>query len=123
MRSNLPQLPNTMVMVMNCWMSNGNDIVLSLNQLQAAYTEVRHWEELIDFINTKGHPKEPYIPTSRFQCTLEKDELGEEFMGLHTIGQMIMGSIFGQISYNCFFSNAFKLKLRHDLKIFVVEMK
>jgi hypothetical protein len=122
-RSNLPELPNTTFMVVICRVSNGKDIVLSPNQLQAAYTDVRHWEELIDFINKNGRPKEPYTLTSRFKCTLEKDELDEEYMGLYTNGQMITDPIYGQISYNCCLSNAFKLKLGHDPKIFLVEMK
>jgi len=36
---------------------------------------------------------------------------------------MIMDPIYGQISYNCCLSNAFKLKIGHYLKIFLVEMK
>jgi len=56
-------------MVVICRVSNVKDIVLSPNQLQAAYTDVRHWEELIDFINKNGRPKEPYTLTSRFKCT------------------------------------------------------
>jgi hypothetical protein len=83
---------------------------------------VRHWEELIDFINKNGRLKEPYTQTSRFKCTLEKDELDEEYMGLYTNGHMIMDPIYRQIWYNCCVSNAFKLKLGHDPKIFLVEM-
>ena len=56
-------------MVVICRVSNVKDIVLSPNQLQAAYTDVRHWEELIDFINKNGCPKEPYTLTSTFKCT------------------------------------------------------
>ena len=36
---------------------------------------------------------------------------------------MINDPIYGQISYNCCLSNAFKLKLGHNVKIFVLEMK
>jgi hypothetical protein len=36
---------------------------------------------------------------------------------------MIMDPIYGQISYNCCLSNAFKLKLGYNLKIFLVEIK
>jgi len=41
-RTNLQDLSNTMFMVVICWMCNGNDMVLSPNQLQASYTNVRH---------------------------------------------------------------------------------
>jgi len=122
-RSKLPELANTTFMFVICRVSNGKDIVLSPNQLQATYTDVRHWEELIDFINKNGRLKEPYTLTSRLKCTLEKDELDEEYMGLYTNGQMIPDAIYGQISYNCCLSNAFKLKLGLDRKIFLVERK
>jgi len=110
-------------MVVICRVSNGNYIVLSPNQLQASYTDVRHWDELIDFINKYGRPTVPYILRSKFKCTLEQAELDEEYMGSYTNEQMITDPIYGQISYNCWLSNAFKLKLGHDLKIFLVEMK
>jgi hypothetical protein len=61
---------------------------------------VRHREELIDIINTHGGPKEPYIMTLIFRCTLKQEEWEEEYMGLYTNGQMIMVPIYGQISYN-----------------------
>jgi hypothetical protein len=48
--------------------------------------------------------------------------LDEEYMGLYTNGQMITDPIYGQISYNFCLSNAFKLKLGQDPKIFLVEM-
>jgi len=121
-RSTLPELSNTTFMVVICCMSNGNDIVLSPNQLRAVYTDVRHWDELIDFINRNGRPTDPYILTSKFKCTLEHAELDEEYMGLYPNEQMITDPIYGQISYHCCLSNAFKLKLGHDPKIFLVEM-
>jgi len=88
-KSNLPEMRNTTFMVVICWVSNGNDIVLSPNQLQAAYTNVRHWEELIDLINNTGCPTEPYIPISKFKCTLEQAEFDEEYMELYTNEQMM----------------------------------
>jgi len=97
-RSNLPELPNTTFMVVICRVSNGNDIVLSPNQLQATYTDAMHWHELIDFINKNGRPTEPYILTSNFKCTLEQAEFDEEYMGLYTNEQMIPDPIYGQIS-------------------------
>jgi len=57
-----------------------------------------------------------------FKHTLEQDELEQEYMGIYKHGQMINDTIYGQISYNCCLSNAFKLKLGQNVKIFVVEM-
>jgi hypothetical protein len=62
------------------------------------YADVRHGEELIVIINNNGHLQEPYILTSRFQHTLEKDELDVENMGIYTIRQMSTDPINGQIS-------------------------
>jgi len=121
-RSNLPELPNTTFTVMIHWVLNGNDMVLAPKQLQASYTDVRHWEELVYFIDRNGSLKEPYIFISMFKCILEQDELEEEYMGIYKQGQMINDPIYGQISYNCCLSNAFKLKLGHNVKIFVIEM-
>jgi hypothetical protein len=98
-------------------------LTLSPNLLQAAYTDVRNWEELIDFINKHGCPKEPYTLTFRFKCTLENDELEEEFVGLYTNGQMVTDPIYGQISYNCCILNSFKLQLGHDSKTFLPEIQ
>jgi hypothetical protein len=117
-RSILPALPNTMFIVVICQVSNGKDVVLSPNQLKPVYTNVRHWEELIDFLDKNGRPEEPYTLTSRFKCTLEKYKLDQEYMGLYTNGQMKTVPIYGQIFYNCCHPNAFKLKLGQDLKIF-----
>jgi len=44
-------------------------------------------------------------------------------MGLYTPGQTMNDRLSGQISYNSSLSNAFKLKLGHDVKLFLVEMK
>ena len=57
-----------------------------------------HWEESVDFIDKNGGPKEPYILTSLFQCTLQQDKLEEEYMGIYKHGQMINDPIYGQIS-------------------------
>jgi len=81
-----------------------------------------HWEELVDFIDKNSGPKEPYILRSKFKCTLEQDELEEKYMRIYKHGQIISDSIYGLISYNSCLSNAFKLKLGHNEKIFVVEM-
>jgi len=97
-------------------------MVLSPKQLQASYTDVRHWDVLVDFIDKNGGPKEPYIPRSMFKCTVEQDELEEEYIGIYKHGQIINDPIDGQISYNGCLSIAFKLKLGYNVKIFVVEM-
>jgi len=122
-RGNLPEFPNTTFMVVIHWVLNGNNIVLSPNKLQASYTDVTHWEELIDSIKKNGGPKEPYVSTSRFKCTVEQNKLDKEFMGLYTNERMIMDPIHGQISYNCCLSNNFKLKHEYNLKRFVIEKK
>jgi len=62
------------------------DFVLASNELQVSYTDVRPWEELLDFIDKNDGLKEPYILTSMFKCTLEQDELEEEDMGLYKHG-------------------------------------
>jgi len=59
---------------------------------------VRYWEELVDFIGKNGGLKDPYILKSMFKCTLEQDELEEEYMGIYTHRQMINDPIYGQIS-------------------------
>jgi len=112
-----------MFMVVIRWVSKGNNIIVSRNQLQALYTDIRHWEELIDFIDRNEGLKQLSILTSMFKCTLEQDELEEEFMGFCTNGQIVMDHIYGQISYNCCLSNAFVLKDGHNPKISLVEMK
>jgi len=104
------------------WVSNGKNIVPAPRQLQASYTDVRHWEELVNFMDKNGGPKELYILRSMFKCTLEHDQLEEEYMGIYKQRQMINNLIYGQISYNCCLSNAFKLKLEYNVKIFVAEM-
>jgi NADPH-dependent 7-cyano-7-deazaguanine reductase QueF-like protein len=120
-KSNLLELQNATLMVVICRVSNSNDIVLSPNQFQVADTDVSHWEELTHCINQNGSPQEPYTLTSKFKCTLEKNELDGENMGLYTNRQMITDPMYGQNLYNCCLSNGFNLKLGHNLKIFFVE--
>jgi len=45
----LPELPNAMFINVIYWVLNGNNIVLSPKYLQALYTDLRYWEELIEF--------------------------------------------------------------------------
>jgi len=121
--STLPELPNSAFMDAFGSVSNRKDMVLTPKWLQASYTDLRHWEELIDFIDENRGPKEPYIMTSMLKCTSEQAEWYKEFMESYTNGQMRMDPICGQISYNCGLSNAFKLKPGHNPKIFLVESK
>jgi len=67
---NLPELPNSNFMVVIHWVPNGNNDQTSSNQLQASYSDVRHWEELIDFIKKNCYPKEPYCLTAIYKCNL-----------------------------------------------------
>jgi len=84
---------------------------------------VRHREELFDIMHNNGGQKEPYILTSMVKCTLELDELDDEYMGFCTHRRMIHDPMFGQISNHCCLSNAFKLELEYNSKIVLVEMK
>ena len=83
---------------------------------------MRHWEELIDFIETKCSPKEPYCLTAIYKCNLTQEELDEEYMGLYAPGQIMNDPLYSPISYNSSLSNAFKLKLEYDVKLFFVDM-
>ena len=84
---------------------------------------MRHWEELIDFINKNGGPKEPYSLTLMFKWNLEQNAFDPEKMGLYKSQQMMIDCLYCQVSYNCRLSNAFKLQLGHNVKQFWVEMK
>jgi hypothetical protein len=84
---------------------------------------VRHWEALIDFIKIICGLNEPYSLTAIEKCNLTQKELVEEWMGLYAMGQMMNDPPYDQISYNSSLSNALKLKLEHNVKLFLVEMK
>jgi len=81
-RRNVPKLPNTTFKIVICWVLNGDNDPTSSMQFQASYTDVRHWEELIDFIEKNGGPKEPYCLTVLYKCNLTQEELDEGYMGL-----------------------------------------
>ena len=78
---------------------------------------------MIDYIETNCGPKEPYCLTALYKCNWMQEELEEEYMGLYTPGQMMNVPLYGQISYNSSLSNAFKLKMGHDVQLFLIEMK
>jgi hypothetical protein len=92
-------------------------------QCQASYTDVSHWEELFDFYKKNFTPKKPNSLSLIYKCNLMQEELQEEYMGLYSPGRTMNDSLSGQISYNSSLSNAFKLKLGHDVKQFLVEMQ
>jgi len=122
-RGNVPELPNSTFMVVIRRVPNGNNDPTFSMQFHALYTDVRHWEELIDFIERNCGPKEPYCLTALYKCNLTQEELDEEYMGLYAPGQMMNDPLYGQMSYNSYLSNAFKLKLGHDVQLFLIEMK
>jgi len=122
-RGNVPLLRNTTFMVVIRGVPNGNNDPTSSMQLQASYTDVKHWEKLSDFIEKNCGSKEPYCLTALYKCNLTQEELDQEYMGLYVPGQMMNDPPYGQISYNSSLSNAFKLKLGHDVQLFLVEMK
>jgi len=122
-RGNLPEVPNSTFMVVSRRVPNGTNDQTSTNKLHASYTDVRHWKALIDFIKQNCFPKEPYCLTAIYKCNLTQEELDEEYMGLYALGQLMNDHLYRQNSYNSSLSNAFKLKLGHDLKLFLAEMK
>jgi hypothetical protein len=121
-RGNLPELPNITFMIVIRRVPNGDSDQTSSMQLQALYTDVRNWEELIDFIEQNCSSKDPYSLTAISKCNLMQEELDKEYMGLYAPGQTMNDRLSGQISYTSSISNAFKLKLGHDVKLFLVQM-
>lgn len=121
-RNYLPELPNTMFKVLICWVSNGNTFILSPKQFPASYIDLEHWEELVDFIEKNVGVKLPDILTLMIRCTLEQDELDKEYVGLYSHGEVMNNPIYGQTSYSCCRTNAFKLKLGHDVNKTLGEM-
>ena len=77
-RGNVRGLPNTTFMVEIRRVPNGNNDPTSSMQLPALYTDVKHWEELIDFIEKNCGPKEPYCLTALYLCNLTPEELDDE---------------------------------------------
>jgi hypothetical protein len=94
-RGYVPVLPNTTFMVVIRQVPNGNNDLTSSMQFQASYTSVTHWEELIDFIEKKFGPKEPYCLTAFFKCNLTQEELDKGYMRLYAQGQMINDPPYG----------------------------
>jgi hypothetical protein len=67
-------------------MPNGNNDQISSNQFQASFTDVSHWEELIDFIKKICSPKEPYCLMAIYKSNLTQEELDEKHLGLYAPG-------------------------------------
>jgi len=78
---------------------------------------------LIHFLKNNCGPKEPYCLTAIYNCTLQQKQVGEKYMGLYTPRQMMNDPVHGHISYNSSLSYPFKLKLVHNLKQSLVQMK
>jgi hypothetical protein len=51
-----------------------------------------------------------------------QEQLDKKYMGLYVPGQMMNDPLYGLISYNSSLSNPFKLKLGHDVQLFLVEI-
>jgi hypothetical protein len=122
-RGNVPELANTTFIVVIRQVPNNNNNPTSTLQFQPSYTDVRHWEKLIDFIDKNCSPTEPYCMTVLYKCNLTQEELDKEYMELYTLGQLMNDPLYDHISYNSSLSNAIKLKLRHNLNLFLAEMK
>jgi hypothetical protein len=110
-RGNVPELANTMFMVVIRRVPNGNNDPTSSMQFLASYTDISDWEELIDFIEKDCSPKEPYCLTASFICNMMQELLIEEYMEFYAPGQIMNDPIYGQISYSSSLSNALELKL------------
>ena len=67
--------------------------------------------------------KEPYCLTAMYKCNLTQEELDQEYIESYALGQKMNDPLYGPISYNSSHSNAFKLKLGHNVKLLLVEMK
>ena len=96
-RGKVPELPNTTFMVVIRRVPNSNNDPTSSMQFQASYTDVRHWEKLLDFIKKNCTPKEPYCLNALYKCNLTQEELSKEYMGLYAPGQMMNDPLYGHI--------------------------
>jgi len=76
-RGNLSELLNTTFMIVIRRVPNGNNDHTFSNQLRASYTDVRHWDQLIDFIKQNCSPKEPDCLTAMYKCHFMQEELNE----------------------------------------------
>ena len=122
-RCNIPEMPNTTFRIVMLRVPICNNDQISSNPLQPSYTDVRDWEELIDFMEKNCYLQEPYCLTTIYKCNLTQDELDKEYIGFHAPRQMTNDPPYGQILFNSSLSSTFKLKLGYNVKLFLVEMK
>jgi len=104
-------------------MPNGNNDLTCSIQLQASYTHLTHWEELLHLIETNCALEEPHCLTAIYKCNLMMEQLDEVYMELLAPGQMMNVPLYGQILNNSCLSTTFKAKLGHHLIQFLLEMK
>jgi len=74
-RGNVSELPNTTFIIVIRRVLNGNNDPTPSTQFQSSYTDVRHWEELIEFIEKNCGPKEPYCLTALYKSTVRGSPL------------------------------------------------
>jgi len=70
---NLANLPNTTCTVVIHHVLNSDNHQTSGKQLQALYTDMRYWEELINLIKNNCDPKEPYYLIAVYKCTFQQE--------------------------------------------------
>jgi hypothetical protein len=83
---NLPGMQNTTFMVVFRRLPNGNNDHTSSMQLQALYTDLTHWAELIDFVEQNCNPEEPYSLTAIIQMQLDAGRIGSRVYGIMLTG-------------------------------------
>lgn len=83
LRSNVPQLATITFIIVIRWVTSENDVISFTDQLPVVEPNVSHWEKVIDFINTNGSVKEPYNPILMIRCTMKREELYEDSVGLY----------------------------------------
>jgi hypothetical protein len=115
-KGNVTELPNSAFMDVIRWVPNGNNDQTSSNQFQALYTDVRHWEELIDIIGKNCSPKEPYCLTAIYKCNLMQEELDEEYIRLYAPRQSWMTIYIIRVH------TTVRMKLGHDVTLYLVDM-
>jgi hypothetical protein len=65
---------------------NGDNDETSSHHFKAWYRDVRNWEELNDFIEKNGSPRELYCLMAKYKCNLMQEEMNEEYMGSYSPG-------------------------------------
>ena len=75
-RRNIPELPNTTFKVVIRPVPNGNNDPPTSIHLQASYMDVRHWEELIDFIEKKLFSERTILSDCNIQMQHDTGSIG-----------------------------------------------